>query len=84
MSDKNKWGVDRFDLEERIYSMNTSIDDLKVVAEMMYDSDLTYSADRVHTVLYGLAEVMEAKQEKLWDTFIKYFELDKYASYVSD
>ena len=70
---------DRFDLENDINALYSSADDLRTVADMMYDSDLIYSADRTHTVLHGIAEVVYAKVEKLADTFEQVFQLNEYA-----
>lgn len=71
---------DRFDLENDINAMWSTAADLKIVAEMMYDSDFIYNADRTWNVLYGLAEIMEAKIGKLEDTFCQVFELNEYSS----
>lgn len=70
---------DRFDLENDINALWSSTADLKTVVEMMYDSDFIYDADRTWNVLYGLAEIMEAKIGKLEDTFCQVFELNQYA-----
>lgn len=71
---------DRFDLENDINSLWSSASDLKTVAEMMYDSDFIYNSDRTFNVLYGLAEIMEAKLGRLEDTFCQVFELNQYSS----
>jgi hypothetical protein len=70
----------RFDLENDINALWSSASDLKTVTEMMYDSDFIYNSDRTFNVLYGLAEVMEAKLGRLEDTFNQVFELNQYAS----
>lgn len=70
---------DRFDLENAINTIYSSAEDLKTVAEMMYDSDFVYNSDRTFNVLYGLAEVLEAKVGKLEDTFCQVFQLNDYA-----
>ena len=70
---------DRFDLENAITALYSSAEDLKTVTEMMYDSDFVYNSDRTFNVLYGLAEVLEAKIGKLEDTFCQVFELNDYA-----
>jgi hypothetical protein len=69
----------RFDLENEINSLWSSASDLKTIAEMMYDSDFIYNDDRTHTVLMGLAEIIEAKLGKLEDTFNQVYELNDYA-----
>jgi len=70
---------DRFDLESEIMSMYSSAEDLKTIAEMILDSDMVYTKDRIWNTLWGLAEVMEAKTRKLEDTFCQVFELNEYA-----
>lgn len=70
----------RFDLENDINALWSSASDLKTVCEMMYDSDFIYNSDRTFNVLYGLAEVMEAKLGRLEDTFAQVFELNEYSS----
>ena len=70
---------DRFDLESEIMSMYSSAEDLKTIAEMILDSDMVYTKDRIWNTLWGLAEVMEAKTRKLEDTFCQVFELNDYA-----
>jgi thioester reductase-like protein len=70
---------DRFDLENGITSLFSTADDLRTVADMMYDSNLIYNADRTHTVLHGIAEVLDAKIEKLSDTFEQVYQLNEYA-----
>ena len=71
---------DRFDLENDINALWSSASDLKTVTEMMYDSDFIYNSDRTFNVLYGLAEVIEAKLGRLEDTFCQVFELNQYSS----
>ena len=71
---------DRFDLENDINALWSSASDLKTVTEMMYDSDFIYNSDRTFNVLYGLAEVMEAKLGRLEDTFCQVFHLNEYSS----
>lgn len=69
----------RFDLENDINALWSSASDLKTVTEMMYDSDFIYNSDRTFNVLYGLAEVMEAKLGRLEDTFCQVFHLNQYS-----
>lgn len=71
---------DRFDLENDINALWSSASDLKTVTEMMYDSDFIYNSDRTFNVLYGLAEVIEAKLGRLEDTFCQVFKLNQYSS----
>ena len=79
MGTKNRFGKDRFDLEHAMNDIRTTATDIQTVADMMYDSSLIYNDDRRHTVLSGLAEVLEAKCEKAEQIFKMVFELDEYS-----
>ena len=79
MGTKNRFGKDRFDLEHAMNDIRTTATDIQTVADMMYDSSLIYTEDRTHTVLSGLAEVLEAKCENAEIIFKQVFELDEYA-----
>jgi hypothetical protein len=81
---KNRWGVNRFDLEDQIMSYYQSCRDLELLAEMMYDGPEAYTADETHTALTGLAAIMEARANKLNDVFMKLFELDNYNRQTRD
>lgn len=70
---------DRFDLENCIMDLFSTAGDIQTVADMVYDSNLKYSPDRLHTVLSGLAEVLEAKVEKTNQVFVEVFKLNEYA-----
>jgi hypothetical protein len=74
----NVYGKTRFDLEHAMNDIRTTATDIQIVADMMYDSSLIYTEDRTHTVLSGLAEVLEAKCEKAEQMFKMLFELDEY------
>lgn len=71
---------DRFDLENAIHNVGTTAEDIRIVADMIYDSDSVYSPDRLHTVLHGLAEVLDAKTCNLEDTFAQVFGLNQYCT----
>ena len=75
---ENRFGKTRFDLEHAMNDIRTTATDIQTVADMMYDSSLIYTEDRTHTVLSGLAEVLEAKCEKAEQMFKMLFELDEY------
>jgi hypothetical protein len=68
----------RIDLETALYSLGHTSDDLQTLADMIYDSDMVYSEDRIHTALSGLAELHEARFEKAWQTFKQVYKLDEY------
>lgn len=71
---------DRFDLESDITALYSTAEDLKCVADMMYDSDIIYTADLQHTVLHGIAEVLNAKVEKAMDTLCQVYKLNQYCT----
>lgn len=77
---ENRFRKTRFDLEDAMNDIRTTATDIQTVADMMYDSSLIYDDDRRHTVLSGLAEVLEAKCENADIVFKQLFELDEYAS----
>ena len=69
----------RFDLEQAITNLYSTADDLRVVADTIYDSGKNYTSDSIHTTLTGLAEVLDAKVVVLEDIFCQVFELNQYA-----
>ena len=70
---------DRFDLENEIMNLYSTVTDLEAVADTLYDSKKKYSADEIHTTLRGLANVLDAKIVRLEDVFCQVFELNEYA-----
>ena len=70
---------DRFDLEEAIQHVWATVEDIRTVNEMMYDSDLVWNDDKRWNAMEGLAAVMECKGEKLWNIFKQVHELDEYS-----
>lgn len=69
---------DRFDLEEAIQHVWATVEDIRTVNEMMYDSEMIWDDDKRWNALEGLAAVMECKCEKLWNIFKQVHELDEY------
>ena len=69
---------DRFDLEEAIQHVWTTVDDIRTVNEMMYDSDMVWDDDKRWNAMEGLAAVMACKCEKLWNIFKQVHEIDEY------
>ena len=68
---------DRFDLEEAITDLWTTSKDIKTIADTMYDNSDEYNSDRIHTILHGLAEILEAKVNRLENVFVEVFDLNK-------
>ena len=69
---------DRFDLEEAIQHVWTTVEDIRTVNDMMYDSDMKWDDDERWNVMEGLAAVLECKCNKLWDVFKQVHELDEF------
>jgi Fe-S-cluster formation regulator IscX/YfhJ len=70
---------DRFDLENEIMNLYSTVTDLEAVADTLYDSKKKYSEDEIHTTLRGLANVLDAKIVRLEDVFCQVFELNEYS-----
>jgi Fe-S-cluster formation regulator IscX/YfhJ len=70
---------DRFDLENEIMNLYSTVTDLEAVADTLYDSKKKYTEDEIHTTLRGLANVLDAKIVRLEDVFCQVFELNEYA-----
>jgi Fe-S-cluster formation regulator IscX/YfhJ len=69
----------RFDLENEIMNLYSTVTDLETVADTIYDSKKKYSEDELHTTLRGLANVLDAKIVRLEDVFCQVFELNEYS-----
>ena len=74
---KNKWGVDRFDLEDAMMQVAMTIDDILLVSEMAYEKN--WSADKTMNAWIGLAHLLEARSLKQEEIFVKLLELNQYA-----
>lgn len=74
----NKWGLDRFALEEAIMQARQTEEDIRLLSEAFYDGDTIYTPDKQMNALMGLAEIAEARNDKLWVVFCKLFGLDNY------
>ena len=69
---------DRFDLEEAIQHVWSTVEDIRTVNEMMYDSDMKWDDDSRWNAMEGLASVLECKCNKLWDTYTQVYNLNKW------
>lgn len=74
---KNKWGVDRFDLEEAMMHVAMTQDDIMLVSEMAYEKD--WSADKTMNAWIGVSHLLEARTLKQEEIYSKLFELDEYS-----
>ena len=74
---KNKWGVDRFDLEDAMMRVAMTQDDIELIAEMAYEKN--WSPDKTMNAWIGVAHLLEARTLKQEEVFAKLLELDDYA-----
>ena len=74
---------DRFDLESDIMNCWSVVDDSKLMAEMIVDTDMYKGLDPKHqdqlsNQLTGMGELYELRFQKLWNTFLEMHSLDQY------
>ena len=74
---------DRFDLESDIMNCWSVVDDSKLMAEMIVDTDMYKGLDPKHqdqlsNQLTGMGELYEIRFQKLWNTFLEMHSLDQY------
>jgi len=74
---KNKWGVDRFDLEDAMMRVAMTQDDIELIAEMSYENK--WSVDKTMNAWIGIAQLLEARTLKQEEVFAKLLELDDFA-----
>ena len=74
---KNKWNVDRFDLEDAMMRVAMTQDDIELIAEMSYENK--WSADKTMNAWIGIAQLLEARTLKQEEIFAKLLELDDFA-----
>jgi len=75
---------DRFDLESDIMNCWSVVDDSKLMAEMIVDTDMYKGLDPKHqdqlsNQLTGIGDLYELRFQKLWNTFLQINKLDDYS-----
>ena len=75
---KNKWGVDRFDLEQAMMNVAMTQDDIVLLSEMAYEKD--WSQDKMMNAWLGLSILLEARTLKQEEIYSKLLMLDQYRS----
>jgi|TARA_R110000796_G_scaffold120249_1_gene234399 hypothetical protein len=75
---------DRFDLEAAIMNCWNVVDDTKLMAEMIVDTDMYKGLDPKHqdqlsNQLTGIGDLYELRFQKLWNTFLQVNKLDDYS-----
>ena len=73
---KNRWGVDRFDLENAMMSVAMTQDDILLLSETIYERG--WSEDEAMNAWIGLAHLLQARTLKQEQVYAKLFELDEY------
>jgi len=68
----------RIELEDAIQGMYNIHEDLTVLYE--HHANNTMTEDELSNTLLGLANMVRMKCERLWDRYISYEQLDKYAT----
>jgi len=71
---------DRFDLEQDIMCLWHTADDIKVIWESIYDSNIEWTQDRIANALLGLEELVNARADRCMNTFEQVYRLSAYAS----
>lgn len=70
----------RFDMEQDILSIWDLKKDLETFLELYCDRPEILTEDQVHNYIYGIANTLDLRIERLWDTFCQCFKLDEYAT----
>jgi len=70
---------DRFDLEADIMALWHTADDIKVIWESIYDSQINWTTDRIANVLLGLEELVNARADRCFNTFEQVYQLNQHA-----
>lgn len=71
---------DRFDLEQDILNTWDLKRDIETFLQMYCDNPQPMTEDQVYNYLFSIANVLDLRMERMWDTFSQCFELDEYAS----
>ena len=73
----------RFDMESDIMNCWALLDDVKLLAKLMIDTDVYEGMppelqDKICNQLFGIAEVADMRFNKMWDTFRQVNKLNEY------
>lgn len=75
---------DRFDLEGELWEVSNIGTSIQTFADQLYDGNLKFTEDDIHTVLSGFNLQLQATQEKLNDTMCQIFRLNQYNGHPLD
>lgn len=70
----------RFDMEQDILSIWDLKKDLETFLELYCDRPKPMTEDEVYNYVYGIANTLDLRIERLWDSFCQCFLLDEYAT----
>lgn len=75
---------DRFDLEDELWEVANIGTSIQTFADQLYDGNLKFTQDDIHTALSGFNLQLRATHEKLNDTMCQIFRLNQYNRYPLD
>jgi len=61
--------MDRFELEEAITSMLTTVEELETILYKVGDSPTPPTEDELANMIIGVIDLSKARYDKLWNTF---------------
>ena len=76
---KSNMKTDRFKLEEKIYRVWSTSDDLEDFINQFYEGERHMTDDEVFNIIWGLKELHDIRCKQLFDIFKRTFHLDEYA-----
>ena len=71
--------TDRFKLEEKIYRVWSTSDDIEDFITQFYEGESRMTDDEVFNIIWGLKELHDIRCKQLFDIFKRTFQLDEYA-----
>lgn len=71
--------MNKYDLEDAIYTVHQTTKDLELLYEYSGDADYPMIEDDMANTLLGLVMLNKMRDWKLWDCYIRDKKLDKYA-----
>ena len=71
--------TDRFKLEEKIYRVWSTSDDIEDFINQFYEGERRMTDDEVFNVVWGIKELHDIRCNMLFDIFKRTFQLDEYA-----
>jgi hypothetical protein len=69
---------DRFDLEQEITNFSLIIEELAMLNEQVIERATPMTQDEISNYLMALEYMCRLRFDRLWDTFLQTYKLDKY------